>query len=147
MKWIQSWNGEVLTLRDSPNVNGHKYSQNLTPWQTWRTGHRLTQMTSRNTGGSCEDVVRGYPQMDRTWLCPGLRNKLLKNNEIAELLRVDNEDIKATRWRRFSLEAIAYKQNYMWRNKGNIRNEYWTPLNTLEHICGRDANEMTPLPF
>ena len=36
------------------------------------------KVTSRNTGGTCEEVARGSPLMDRTWLCPGLRSKLLK---------------------------------------------------------------------
>ena len=60
-------------------------------------------------------------------------------------LRDINKDIKATRRRSFILQTIASEQTCTWRNKRNIRNK--TPLNTLEHICGTAANEMTPSPF
>ena len=35
------------------------------------------KVTSRNIAGLCTDVTGGFPLMDK--LCPGFRNKLLKN--------------------------------------------------------------------
>ena len=132
--------GGVLTLREGPKPNACKYLQTLAQLDT-----DLLKFTSSNTGGPCGDVAQGSPLMDRIWLFPGLKNtKIFKNTD---LLNVDNKGIKATRWCSFSLQTIASQQSCMWYNKRNICNVYWTPLNTLEHICGSTASEMTPFPF
>ena len=119
----RSWKGEVLTLKNSRNVNGHKW---LKLWL--HDGHDaldidLLKVTARNTGGPCKDVARSFPLMDRTWLCPELTSKLLKNNK-------DNKDIKATQRRSFTFQTVASEQTCIWRNKRNMRNVYWTGFNT-----------------
>ena len=69
---IQSWIEEVLTLRDSPNPNARKC------YKLWLHDRRDTldidslKATSRNTEEPCENVARGSPLMNRTWLFPWL---------------------------------------------------------------------------
>ena len=63
---IQSWKGEVLTLRENQNPNAHKYYKLGLHGRGDALDIDSLKVTNRNTKEPCENVTRGSPLMDRT---------------------------------------------------------------------------------